>query len=506
MDLTVGIAIILLALALGGAVGWFIRGMVPNSRVAGGEASHQAEIANLRLQQEQQLAAGSAELAEQKLVHERQLADSNSELARQKLAHEKELGLKQEEIAQQNLKYEHQLAEQQEQFAGVLLQHEQQLGARQEEIAQLTGQLEQVKSAQELLETAKLQFGETAKLTAAEALQANNKQFMELSEQSLGKTMEQAKGELEQRHRQFQELVKPLAENYTRLNPQIEQLTRQNQSLAEQTGRLSSALTDNRQAGQWGEVQLRRVIDLAGMTDYCDFAEQEALTSSQVRPDLVVRLPEKRAIVVDAKASTLAFMEAQQSETAEAADVAWRRHAQAMRRQVDDLGGKNYGAIVEGSLDFVVMFVPGDQFLAAALKASPGLIEYAMGKRVAIATPASLIAMLWAVANGWQQFRLAEDAARIKQVGDEMYKRLLTFMNHYSRVGRELQSAVSAYNQSVGSFDQRLAPQGRRFAELVVGNDSGIPALESIDEAPRVSVYASAEDATPVIRNAAAAD
>ncbi len=372
------------------------------------------------------------------------------------------------------------------------------------EIARLNGQLEQAATAQQLLESAKAQFSEAAKLTAAEALQGNNDQFLKLANENLGKTLESASRELQQRHQQFQELVKPLSENYSKLNPQIETLAKQSQSLATETGKLSSALTDNRQAGQWGEVQLRRVIDLAGMSDYCDFAEQEALGGSQARPDLVIRLPEKRAIVVDAKASTLAFMEAQQTDDAEAANQAWTRHAQAMRRQVDDLGGKNYGAAVEGSLDFVVMFVPGDQFLAAALSANPGLIEYAMGKRVAIATPASLISMLWAVANGWQQFRLAEDAARIKEAGEEMYKRLTTFMNHYGRVGKELESAVSAYNQSVGSFDQRLAPQGRRFAELVVGSDSDLPAPSTIDGLPRISAYAGVDDGDTDVSNAAA--
>ena len=372
------------------------------------------------------------------------------------------------------------------------------------EIARLNGQLEQAATAQQLLESAKAQFSEAAKLTAAEALQGNNDQFLKLANENLGKTLESASRELQQRHQQFQELVKPLSENYSKLNPQIETLAKQSQSLATETGKLSSALTDNRQAGQWGEVQLRRVIDLAGMSDYCDFAEQEALGGSQGRPDLVIRLPEKRAIVVDAKASTLAFMEAQQTDDAEAANQAWTRHAQAMRRQVDDLGGKNYGAAVEGSLDFVVMFVPGDQFLAAALSANPGLIEYAMGKRVAIATPASLISMLWAVANGWQQFRLAEDAALIKEAGEEMYKRLTTFMNHYGRVGKELESAVSAYNQSVGSFDQRLAPQGRRFAELVVGSDSDLPAPGTIDGLPRISAYAGVDDGDADVSNAAA--
>lgn len=374
------------------------------------------------------------------------------------------------------------------------------------EIARLNGQLEQTATAQQLLDSARTQFSEAAKLTAAEALQSNNDQFLKLANENFGKTLETASRDLQQRHQQFQELVKPLAENYSKLNPQIETLAKQSQSLAAETGKLSSALTDNRQAGHWGEVQLRRVVDLAGMTDYCDFAEQEGLGNSEGRPDLIVRLPERRAIVVDAKASTLAYMEAQQAEDTNAADQAWTRHAQALRRQVDDLGSKNYGRAVEGSLDFVVMFVPGDQFLAAALSASPGLVEYAMTRRVAIATPASLVSMLWAVANGWQQFRLAEDAARIKEAGEEMYKRLTTFINYYSRVGKGLESAVTAYNQSVGSFDQRLAPQGRRFSELVVGAAADLPAPGAIDGLPRESAYATEGDDDTLVSNVAADD
>ena len=427
---------LLIGIIIGGAIGWIIRGSRPGRDNAAIAASHESEIANLNLQ------------------HEQQLGEHRQELANQRI------------------------------------QHEQQLAANTAEIARLNGLLEQSTTAQDLLETAKKQLGEQFKATASDVLQSSNKQFMELSEQNLGKTMEQAKGELEKRHQQFQELLKPLSENYVKLNPQIESLAKQNQSLAEATGKLSSALTDNRQAGLWGEVQLRRVIDLAGMTDYCDFTEQEALNESQGRPDLIVRLPERRAIVVDAKASTLAYMEANQSEDTEISNAALQRHAQAMRRQVDELGAKNYGDSVEGSLNFVVMFVPGDQFLAAALSANPGLIEYAMSRRVAIATPASLISMLWAVSNGWQQFRLAQDAARIKEVGEEMYKRLNTFIGYYSRVGKELQSAVNVYNQSVGSFDQRVVPQGRRFAELVVGNDDGFSVPDSIDGLPRTSAYA----------------
>lgn len=364
---------------------------------------------------------------------------------------------------------------------------------QQAEIARLNGQLEQAATARQLLEQAKVQFSEVAKLTAAEALQGNNEQFLKLANENLGRTMEQAKGEFEQRHRQFQELVKPLSENYGKLNPQIDLLLQESSRITAETNRLSTALADNRQAGHWGEVQLRKVVEAAGMTTYCDFEEQAA--TDGIQPDLVVHLPERRAIVVDAKASTTAYLEASKADEPEAADAAWQRHAQALRRQVDDLAGKGYGARVEGSLDFVVMFVPGDQFLAAALSANPSLIEYAMGKRVVIATPASLIAMLWAVSNGWQQYRLTEDAARIKQVGDEMHKRLLTFIGHYSRVGKGLEMVLNAYNQSVGSFDRSIVPQGRRFAELVVGGKTDFNAPAPIDELPRQSAHAAAEAA-----------
>jgi len=204
-----------------------------------------------------------------------------------------------------------------------------------------------------------------------------------------------------------------------------------------------------------------------------------------------VKLPEHRAVVVDAKASTAAYMEAQHAEDDGAANDALQRHANALKRQVDELSGKNYGAEIEGSLDFVVMFVPGDQFLAAALSTNPELIEYAMEKQIAIATPASLIAMLWAIANGWQQLRFAESAQEIKQLGEEMHSRLLTFISRYQDVGRELNSAVTAFNRSIGSFDSRVVPQGRRFAELVTGSEDNFRVPEEIDQTPRISRYAS---------------
>lgn len=362
--------------------------------------------------------------------------------------------------------------------------------ALREEIAGLKGQLAQRDSAEKILETAKDQLSESFQATASQVLQANNAQFIDLAQENLGKTLEEAKGDFKQRHEQFEALVKPLRDNYEKLNPQISLLAERSASIAEEATRLSSALTDNRQIGNWGEVQLRRVVELAGMQAYCDFAEQTAGSGSQIRPDLTVRLPEKRAVVIDAKASTAAYMEAQQADDETARDDSLKRHAGALKAQVDDLAKKEYGAKVEGSLDFVVMFVPGDQFLSAALNANPELIEYAMHRRVAIATPASLISLLWSVANGWQRQRIAEDAERILKEGQELHKRMLTFMDHYKDVGARLNRAVETFNRSVGSFDSRVLPQGRRFAEMVTDKKEELPQPQQIENRARISSYA----------------
>ncbi len=358
------------------------------------------------------------------------------------------------------------------------------------EVAGLQARLKIDDNAQRIIESAKTQMGETFRAAAADALSGNTDQFLSLANENFNKTMESAKGEFHRRHQQFQEMVKPLAENYSKLNPQIDSLMTHVQATTAETNKLSAALTDTRRVGNWGEVQLRRVVDLAGMTEYCDFKEQAAGGSSQDRPDLIVTLPERRAVVVDAKASTAAYMEAQQADDDETANAAWKKHAAALKRQVTELARRNYGRKTEGALDFVVMFVPGDQFLSAALNTDRDLLEYAMSQRVALVTPASLIAMLWAINNGWQQFRLAREARQIKEVGEDMHKRMLTFIKHYQNVGKELKSAMTAFNNSICSFDERIVPKGRQFSELVTGANDRFEIPEAIDQSPRTSRYA----------------
>ena len=366
--------------------------------------------------------------------------------------------------------------------------HAQSVAKLEVQVAGLQGQLEQADSAQKMLETAKEQLGTEFQAAASKALQSNNEQFVQLANENLGKTLETAKSEFHQRHQQFQELVKPLSENYGKLNPQIESLTSSVQAVTSETAKLSGALTSNQQVGNWGEVQLRRIVELAGMSAYADFSEQESVPGG--RPDLVVKLPDQRAVVVDAKASMVAHLEASQSEDEASANAAWAKHARALKSQVDDLNRKDYGSVVPGSLNFVVMFVPGDQFLASALKADAALVEYAIGKRVAIATPASLIAMLWAVNNGWERVNLAKDAEAIRQAGEEMHKRMMTFVGHYQQVGKELRSAVTSYNASIGSLDSRVVPYGRRFAELATGDANKFDVPQAIEAEVRESRYA----------------
>ena len=248
---------------------------------------------------------------------------------------------------------------------------------------------------------------ETVLEKSQEQAQRNSDSFLQLANETLDKTLETAKGEIDKKHKLFEQMVEPLRQNYEKLGPQIKALTTQVHSL-------DGALRDNRRVGNWGEVQLKRVVEIAGLVEYCDFDTQP--TAGGYRPDLVVYLPNDRRIVVDAKASMDSYLDSQETVDQEGAKASEKAHANALKRHVDDLSKKNYGERMPGSLDFVVMFVPGDPFLAAALRADSTLVDYGMQKRVAIATPASLIALLWTVSSAWQQDRLSQKTKEILHV------------------------------------------------------------------------------------------
>lgn len=365
-----------------------------------------------------------------------------------------------------------------------------------EKVAELNRRLEQMATAQEIVDNAKEQLGIEFEATASKVLQNSNDQFLQLANENMGQNLERARNEFDQRHQQFQSLVQPLVENYGNLNPRIDDLNGRLQNMTSETANLAGALRgDNRAVGNWGEIQLQRVVDLANMVDYCDFAEQVTAGSSQDRPDLIVRLPERRTIVVDAKASTAAYMEASQADDETTAAAAWTRHASALRNQVNSLSGKRYGDKVDGALDFVVMFVPGDQFLAAALKDSPDLVEYAMSRRVAIATPASLIAMLWAVANGWQQQELAQNAEQIRAIGAEMHQRLIRFVDNYGTLRQRINQTVAAFNITVGTLEGSVMVSARRMAELGVGDPASLSLPDNIPDEARQLTYSTDNEA-----------
>ena len=364
--------------------------------------------------------------------------------------------------------------------------------------AELRGQLTRAQDAEQVLEMFKGELPGFLQLSVGDAVKGSTQQLVTLANENFGKTLVEAKGELEKSGQRFQELVKPLSENYAKLNPNIESLMAQNRALIQETAGLRGALSDNRQVGTWGEIQLKRIIELAGMVDYCDFAEQRTVDDGSGRPDVTVRLPDERVIVIDSKASASAYLEAQEAENEKDAAAALNRHANALQAKVTDLARKDYPSHVDGSLPFVVMFVPGDQFLAAALSANSGLIEYAIRNRIAISTPSSLISLLWAVANGWERQRLAENAEEIRKAGVEMHNRLQVFMGHYRRVGEQLGRAAQSFNASVGSFDRNVMPQARRFDELP-GVSADVDALPPhIDGEIRDSAYgAEASDDGP---------
>lgn len=320
------------------------------------------------------------------------------------------------------------------------------------------------------------------KALSADALRANRADFLEQAKEAFGAFQAQAAGDLELRRQAVDALVKPLKESldkvdgrigelekaragaYGALTEQLKALNAAQVQLQSEAARLSTALRSTSYAGSWGELQLRRVVEMADMLPYCDFAEQEA--AGGLRADLVVRLPGGRRIVVDAKAPLDSYRAAVDAAEGEARSARLADHAAKVRGHIDALGAKNYWEQFQPAPEFVVLFLPGDHFLTAALQADPGLLDRALTRRVLLATPTTLIALLKAAAYGWRQEALSRNAEEISSLGRQLYDRAATFAENLGRAGAGLETAVKAYNAAVGSFEQTLLPGARRFAEL----------------------------------------
>ena len=345
------------------------------------------------------------------------------------------------------------------------------------------------------------------KSLSADALKDNNAAFLNLARASLGEFQQVAKGDLEKRQQAIDALVGPVKESlekvdqkihalervreqaYGEIRQQFTQMAEAQVQLRQETANLVKALRQPHVRGRWGEVQLRRVVEMAGMLNHVDFVEQETLVDDEgkmLRPDMVVRLPGGRTIVVDAKAPISAYLDAHEANDDEVRRAKIREHAQLVRTHLQALSKKSYWEQFDSTPECVVMFIPGEAFCSAALEADPELLDNAFGMNVIIASPASLMALLKAAAFGWRQESIADNARAISQLGQELHKRIGDVANRMERLGRSLESATSAYNEAVGSFESRLSVSARRFRELgATSQDANIVELRAIEGGAR---------------------
>ena len=340
---------------------------------------------------------------------------------------------------------------------------------------------------------------------AGETLRANSELFLRLAREALGRDQALAQSSLKERETAIAQLVEPLRsaiertdkqaqalererhEAYTALRTQIDSLASGQSQLQRETRNLVTALRRPEVRGRWGELTLRRLVELAGLSEHCDFTEQLHLFGQEgaLRPDLVVHMPDARDLVVDVKTPLDAYLEALEAPTEEGKQQALRKHAQQVEMRVRQLASKSYWAQFEHSPEFAVLFLPGDQFLSAALAERPELLDGALKQGVIIATPSTLIALLKTVAHGWRQTAVADNAKLIRELGQELYRRLGAFTGHLERLGSRLGAAVDAYNSAVGSLERQVLPQARRFPDLGVTADAALPELGAIEQPVR---------------------
>ncbi len=335
---------------------------------------------------------------------------------------------------------------------------------------------------------------------ADESMSRQSETFLRLATERLGKQQQQAKAELGERERAVAALIKPIQqaldqtreqisaiekarlEAFGNIRNQLETMAAGQETLRSETQQLVKALRRPEVRGQWGEITLRRIVELAGMVEHCDFTEQAHTPTEHgaIRPDLIIHLPDRGQVVVDVKTPLDAYLEAVDADTDEAQRAALQRHARNVASRVRELSAKAYWAQFERSPEMVILFIPGDQFLSAALSENPALLEEALSKRVILATPTSLVALLKAIAYGWRQLALADNAEEIRRLAVDLYNRLGTFSGHMVKLGKQLNSGVSAYNQAVGSLERMVLPGARKFTEL------GVQATDDIPEAPEI--------------------
>ncbi len=356
-----------------------------------------------------------------------------------------------------------------------------------------------------LLEQSETRLRAAFESLAGEAMRVNSDRFLQLARESLGRDQAIADSSLKERETAIAQLVAPLKEAiektdaqaqsldrerrdaYSTLRTQIETLATGQTLLQRETRNLVTALRRPEVRGRWGELTLRRLVELAGMAEHCDFTEQMHIVGDEgaIRPDLVVHMPDSRDIVVDVKTPLDAFLEALDADSEEKRAAALKRHAQQVETRIRQLASKAYWMQFQNSPEFCVLFLPGDQFLGSALAERPELLDNALRQNVIIATPSTLMALLKIVAHGWRQSAVAQNAVVIRELGQELHRRLNSFTGHLVRLGQRLDGAVDAYSSAVGSLESQVLTQARRFTELGVTADAPLAQLEPIDKLTR---------------------
>ncbi|MGO9514164.1 MAG: DNA recombination protein RmuC [Steroidobacteraceae bacterium] len=356
-------------------------------------------------------------------------------------------------------------------------------------------------------------FGELAR----DSLQSNSEVFLQLARERLSRQQLDAAAALKEREAAIESMVQPIRDALAKTEAQIQSIERERidafatiksqmelmasaQSLlSRETRNLVTALRRPNVRGQWGEITLKRLVELSGMSAHVDFTEQQhQLTETgAIRPDMIVHMPERRDIVVDVKTPLDAYLAAVEAQSDEERSAQLRRHSQLVGARVRELSSKQYWSQFDYSPDFVVLFLPGDQFLAAALQENPGLIDESLRQNVMLATPTSLVALLKAIAYSWKQSILADNAAEIRRLGEDMYKRLAVFGEHLGKLGKSLGNSVDSFNKAVGSLEQQVLPAARRFPELGLRVNRELEPIEQVDmlaRAPRAEGTAPADE------------